>query len=133
MPAKKATFMFNVPTPDEFAGQFPQYGPRARDEGKEFFEIVMRPESFLRAVVVTDVLELPAVAGIAKQCSEMKNKKLADIDKQFVGALVCSLMKTNGYRKKGLKRSIPHPNWSKGEVYELKSASYGLEAILKSL
>ena len=47
-------------------------------------------------------------------CGAEKNY---DFDKQFIGAVVCSLMEANGYEKTGKKRSIPHNAFTKGEVY----------------
>ncbi len=38
--------------------------------------------------------------------------------KQFIGAAVSVLMQTNGFQKTNTKKAIPHPAFTKGEVYK---------------
>ena len=107
-----------LPSREEFAQDYPQYGPKVRADGSDLFDLVMRPDSFVRAMVVTEALGLPAVSGIANECAAARRGTIADTGKQLVGALTCALMTRNGFRKKGQKRSIPQRGWSRGEVYE---------------
>ena len=94
---KKFRTKVTIPNLDEFAAKYRQYGNRARTTGKVFFDLVMTPESFLKAAFATDELNLPGVAGIAKQCFEASGRNLCGTDNQFIGALVCCLMEANGY------------------------------------
>jgi hypothetical protein len=119
-------FLVRVPSIEEFGARYRQYRRRAEGDGRRFFDLVMRPDSFVAAAIVTEKLGLPGVAGIAGDCTALAGGKLEAVDKQFVGALVCSLMLANGYSKTGKKRAIPQPGWSKGEVYELLDSGSGL-------
>ncbi len=110
----------NIPSVEDVAGKYRAYGRHAREEGSFLFDLVMSPESFFRTRIATDDLDLPAVAGIAKLCAEAAEKEGVELDgyqRQYVGALVCTLMEANGYRKTGSKKAIPHPMFTKGEVY----------------
>lgn len=84
----------------------------------------MTPESFNNARVATLVFGLPAVAGIAEACwqavQQQNDIEWRDFVKQYIGALVCTLMEANGFEKTGEKRAVPHPKFTKGEVYRLK-------------
>ena len=106
-----------IPNVNDFASSYPHYKNRATTTGKVFFDLVMTPESFLKAACATDDLDLPGVAALAKQCFEAAGGSLSGTDKQYIGALVCALMEANGYRKTGTKRAIPHKAFTKGEVY----------------
>ena len=112
----KGTLEFNLPALDKFSAMFPQYGNIAREDKKGLVRLVFSLNGLIRTVAASD-LELPAVAGIARDCSQ-NVASLTSTDKQFVGALTCALLLANGYEKTGVKRSIPHPDWSKGEVYK---------------
>lgn len=81
----------------------------------------MRPETFLRAVSVTDALKMPAVSGIANACTQRlkdEGQELTGLRKQFIGAAICALMEENGFRKTGTKHAISCDGWNKGELYE---------------
>lgn len=106
-----------VPDVEDFGARYKQYRSRAEGVGKRFFNLVMTPKSFIASAIVTEQLGLPAVAGVAEECNKLAGGNLDPIDKQFVGALICSLMLANGYSKTGRKRAIPQVGWSKGEVY----------------
>ena len=112
----------NIPDLDEFKQRFPQYGSFARGDGSILFNHIMTPHSFIRAMVASE-LGLPAVAGVAKSCIQIIKQNstllLSGHVKQFIGAITCSLMEANGFRKTGTKRSIPHPGFTKGEFYIL--------------
>jgi hypothetical protein len=76
-----------------------------------------------RARVATTDLDLPAVAGVAKLCYrtviEQNSLEWNGFLKQFIGAVVCTLMEANGFEKTGTKRAIPHREFTKGEFYRL--------------
>ena len=90
----------NIPSVDEFAGQYPQYGTLARNDFRFLFELLMSPDAYIRARIVTLDLELPAVAGIAAMCyqavQEHQTIQWNNVLKQFIGATICSLMLANG-------------------------------------
>jgi hypothetical protein len=113
-----------LPTVEEFAERFPQYGNYAKAIGKFLFDKIVTPECFIKAKVATIDLELPAVAGVAKDCYDaVENEKTIEwrgFVKQFIGAVVCSLMESNGFEKTGIKKSIPNEHFTKGEFYILK-------------
>ena len=113
---RKTVVLKNV---DEFAARFPQYGPLARGEGRALFDAAMRAEVFNDADALTRVQGLPAVTAVAVAVDELVGGALTGADRQFLGAVTCVLMEANGYAKTGRKRAIPHPGWSRGEVYEL--------------
>lgn len=108
------------PNAESFGEKYRAYGKLAQGDWKDLFKYVMRPESFLRAVAVTEALGMPAVSGIANDCTVFLKENrtpMTDTMKQFVGAAVCALMEENGFEKTGTKRSISCDGWSKGEVY----------------
>ncbi len=114
-----------IPSIEDFAGKYRQYAPFAQNGGRFLFDLLMSPESYVAAQVATLNLELPAVAGVAKACREACDRR-PDVEwrgfiKQYIGALVCSLMEANGFVKTGTKRAIPHHDFTKGEVYRLQT------------
>lgn len=122
METKQYCLSVNLPTVDEFEERFPQYGNYARNEANFLFRGIVSPESFVNTKVATQS-GLPAVAGIANDCYKLviKNGTLEwrGFTKQFIGAVVCKLMEDNGFKKTGIKKSIPHPEFTKGEYYKL--------------
>ena len=104
---------------DEFGKRFPQYKGYALGDGKTLFEQVMAPESYVAAAIATKI-GLPAVAGVADEavdeCHRL-GREISPFDKQFVGAVICALMESNGFHKTGKKKAIPHKAFSKGEFY----------------
>ena len=124
--SSRVELQVEVPTLADFGARYRQYGSRAAGVGKPLYDLVMCPETFVAAAVVTDRLGLPAVAAIAEEVSSLLGGAMQSIDKQFVGALICSLMLANGYVKTGRKRAIPQKGWSKGEVYALPDGGSGL-------
>ena len=114
----------NVPTLDEFAEAFPHYGPFSRGAGRFLFDLITSPEAHVRLSVVSEELNLPAVAGIGKRChAEARRHKVLwnGYLKQFIGAVVCSSMEANGFEKTKVKKAVPLPMFTKGEVYRRAS------------
>lgn len=111
----------NLPSVEEFSERFPQYGNFAKNEGRILFDRIVTPESFNNCRVVSLELELPAVAGVAEICfqavSEDRTLEWRGFIKQFIGAVVCKLMEVNGFAKTGIKKSVPHRMFTKGEYY----------------
>src|SRR5688572_11490019 len=111
-----------MPDPALYAAprvKFPQYGPFARAEGASLWALLTTPEVFIKARVATE-LGLPAVAGAAADCESHAKKQGYRLDgyrKQFIGAVICALMDANGFARTGTKRAVPHPAFTKGEVY----------------
>ena len=123
MKTEDFTLSVNLPSIEEFGKRFPQYEKFATNEGRFLYEKIVTPEGFINARVATLVFGLPAVAGIAEICVQtFKNQwrlEWRSFIKQFIGAVVCKLMEENGFEKTGTKKSIPHPQFTKGEVYRL--------------
>lgn len=116
-----------IPELHEFQDKYPQYKNFAlSQEGRALFKLLMTPESFVKAAVVTLTLGLPGVAGIAKECAEAVPSGITDTQKRFCGATVCALMEANGFSKTGKKRAIPHEAFTKGEVYSFDGGAAGL-------
>ena len=94
MKTKIYTKQINIPELKEFAITYPQFAGLTKGEGKFLFDIVMKPETFIQAMILTEY-------GI----------------KQFIGAMIASLMAANGYKKSGRKKSIIHRAYTRGEFY----------------
>lgn len=110
----------------DFASSYPQYKTLALGTGRFLFDLLTSPVAHTKAKVATLDLDLPAVAGVAKDvvaaCAE-HGVELDSFRKQFVGAVVCFSMERNGFKKTNTKRAIPHPAFKKGEFYELRLLS----------
>jgi len=114
----KQTFLreVEIPTIEQFQIDYPHYAPlTTQEEGARLFELIMNSSSFVKAENATE-LNLPAVTGVAEICSF--NVILTPHLKQYIGALVCSLMSANGYVK-DKDRAVPHPAFAKGKLYKL--------------
>lgn len=125
MKIRQFSFSAYIPSLDDFGGQFPHYKPYADGEGSALFNLLMRPETVNSAIEATK-LGLSAVAGVAEISAQEVNRSgrnLTGFHKQFIGAVVRTLMEANGYQKTGTKRAIPHKDFSKGEFYEAVSAA----------
>jgi hypothetical protein len=119
---KQLTVSMMAPTVDDFVVSYRNFTPLARDPKTQgLFAYLTSPEGYLDAVGATR-LELPAVAGVAQRCFELARDADLPWDlktRQFIGALVCTVMAANGYRKTGSKKAVPHPAFRIGEVYSL--------------
>jgi hypothetical protein len=118
------TLPVNVPSLEDFASsRFKQYGNFAQGEGRYLFDLIMSPESFNTARIATLTFNLPAASGVAESCYQaaLRESKanLRNFDKQFIGAVICVLMESNGFEKTGKKKAIPHSAFTKGEMYRL--------------
>jgi hypothetical protein len=113
----------NLPELKEFAATYPQFAGLATGEGKFLFDIVMKPETFIQAMILTEY-GMPAVTSVAELCyneaKKRRNFKFTSRVKQFIGAMVSSLMIANGYLKTGRKKSIIHRAYTRGEFYVRK-------------
>lgn len=111
----------NLPTIDEFRDKYPQYGNYAENEARFLYDEIVCPKSFIFAMAATK-MEFPAVTGVAEECYQLVQTKgtieWRGFTKQFIGAVVCTLMEANGYEKTGIKKSVPHQKFTKGEVYK---------------
>ncbi len=112
-----------LPSLAEFAARFPQFGPKAANEGAKYFELVMRAESFIDASALTRCLHVPAIAAIADQATALAGGEISGPDKQLLGALMCTLMEHNGFVKTGKKGSVPRQGWNRGEIYTSNGSS----------
>ena len=109
-----------IPELKEFAAAYPQFAGLATGEGKFLFDIVMKSETFIQAMILTEY-GMPAVTSVAELCfneaKKRRNFKFTGRVKQFIGAMVASLMAANGYLKTGRKKSIIHRAYTRGEFY----------------
>jgi len=123
MKTKTYSKVINLPEMKEFAVNYPQFAGLVKGEGKFLFEIVMKPETFIQAMILTEY-GMPAVTSVAELCfNEAKKKKGFQFTgrvKQFIGAMIASLMSANGYNKTGRKKSIIHRAYTRGEFYVKK-------------
>jgi hypothetical protein len=111
----------HLPSPSEFIARFPQYSG-VQDAERNLFDLVVTPQNVQRAIVLTDILGLPAVTAVAKEVADQyQAQENWGFRKQLTGAILCYLMELNGYRKADKKRAVPREGWSRGEVYELVS------------
>jgi hypothetical protein len=119
---KTRTYSKTIYIPDikEFAVTYPQFAGVAKGEGKFLFDIVMKPETFIQAMVLTEY-GMPAVTSVAEVCyneaKKRKGFKFTGRVKQFIGAMIALLMSANGYKKSGRKKSIIHRAYTRGEFY----------------
>lgn len=124
METQTYTLSFNRPSVDEFALRFRQYGNFVKSEGLALFDLIMTPESFISARVVTLDLGRPGVAGIARIVTpileQQTDQKRKNLYKQYIGAVVCVLMEANGFEKTNEKKAVQYPGFTKGEVYKLR-------------
>ena len=122
---KKKTYTKEIQIPElkEFASAYPQFAGLATGEGKFLFDIVMKPETFIQAMILTEY-GMPAVTSVAELCyNEAKKKRNFQFTgrvKQFIGAMIASLMAANNYKKTGRKKSIIHRAYTRGEFYVKK-------------
>ena len=120
MKTKVYSKQINIPELKEFSANYPQFAGIAKGEGKFLFDIVMKPETFIQAMVLTEY-DMPAVTSVAEVCfNEAKKKRSFQFTpriKQFIGAMIASLMASNGYKKSGKKKSIIHRAYTRGEFY----------------
>ncbi len=118
------TVACQIPTVAEFTARFPRYGNFAANEGKFLFDLLMTPESYIAAELATAELDRPAIAGVANRIRQavqhipanQRPRKWGPL-KQFCGAVVCTLMEANGYRKTGVKRTVGLRGFNRGQVY----------------
>ncbi len=120
MRSQTYSLQVNVPTVEEFSAKYKQYGPLANGPGNFLFHVLVSPESFVRAKMATE-LGYPAIDGAAEAAFQaVANQDAIVWDarlKQFCGAVLCFLMEANGYIKSGNRKSVRHPEFSKGEFY----------------
>ncbi len=123
MKSKTYIRKINLPELKEFAATYPQFAGLAKAEGKFLFDVVMKPETFIQAMILTEY-GMPAVTSVAELCfNEAKKRKGFKFNsrmKQFIGAMIASLMIANGYKKTGRKKSIIHRAYTRGEFYVKK-------------
>ena len=123
MKTKNYSRDINIPELKEFTKSYPQFAGLAEGEGKFLFDIVMKPETFIQAMVLTKY-GMPAVTSVAELCfneaQKRKGFKLNSRMKQFIGAMIASLMMANNYSKTGRKKSIIHRAYTRGEFYVMK-------------
>ena len=110
----------HIPEFKEFEVSYPQFSELAKNECRFLFDIVMQPETFIQAMVLTEH-GMPAVTSIAEVCFDQAKKRNGFIFtgrvKQFIGAMIASLITANGYNRTGRKKSIIHHAYTRGEFY----------------
>jgi len=123
MKTKEYSKKINIPELKEFVEAYPQFAGLAKSEGKFLFDIVMKAETFIQAMVLTEY-GMPAVTSVAEVCyneaKKLRGFKFTGRVKQFIGAMIALLMISNGYLKTGRKKSIIHRAYTRGEFYVKK-------------
>lgn len=113
----------HIPELKDFEAVYPQFAGIARGGGKFLFDIVMKPETYIQAMILTDY-GMPAVTSVAEVCfyeaKKIKGFKFTGRVKQYIGAMIALLMANNGYQKTGKKKSITHRAYTRGEFYTKK-------------
>jgi hypothetical protein len=111
----------NIPSVDDFAAQYRQYGPLAGGAGHFLFKALMTAECAFKIREAT-LLGHPGVDGVADLVFNTVASQTAlpwdDNCKRFIGAMVACLAEANGMAKTGVKKSAQKP-FSKGEFYRV--------------
>ncbi|MDA3924857.1 MAG: hypothetical protein PF904_09185 [Kiritimatiellae bacterium] len=114
------TTTIKIPSDCDFLKKYPRYTKIVQGHGRILFDLIMQPENALLAQHAAR-FKLPSVIAVADACKELAEREksitLDPFTKQFIGAAICSLMETNGYRKTGTKKSVPHESFTVGEFY----------------
>src|SRR5690554_1925267 len=107
MKTKSYVKEINIPELKEFNNAYPQFAGVAAGDSRFLFDIVMKPETFIQAMILTEY-GMPAVTSVAELCyNEAKKRKGFKLNarvKQFIGAMIALLMTYNGYEKTGRKK-----------------------------
>jgi hypothetical protein len=110
-----------LPSIEEFAEKYPRYSSFVRGDGRFLYDVIMRPIVLIRAQMAA-YFGYPSVLAVAADCKQAIEKEggivFDNFTKQFVGSAICALMEANGYKKTGVKKSVPHESFVTGEYYE---------------
>lgn len=105
---------------EDVASSAPPYAAWVQTpRGRAVLDAMNNASAFIAAREMT-AGGLPAVAGVAARvvkAAANTGGPLVAFEKQAIGALMRVLMEANGFKKTGIKRSIPHPAFTKGEFY----------------
>ena len=74
MKTKIYSKQINIPELKEFAITYPQFAGLTKGEGKFLFDIVMKPETFIQAMILTEY-GMPAVTSVAEVCFNEAKKR----------------------------------------------------------
>jgi hypothetical protein len=116
---------FRASSLEDFSSQYKQFKSVPEDY-PELWALLNSDEAFQKMRWATLDLNLPAVAGVAKECEQhIKGvpARRRDWVKKAIGAMVCTVMKENGFKKANRKKAVPPmPKriFRVGEVYELE-------------
>lgn len=106
---------------NDFIKKYPRFSTFVNNEGRVLFDAVVKSQVFVDASILANY-GYPSVLGVAQQCQEIiaesEELKADSFTKQFIGSVICSLMEANGYKKTGIKKSVPHKLFTTGEFYE---------------
>ena len=112
-------YTVQLPSVEDFARQYRSFAALAEGSERWVFDLIVTPENFLFCAAVTEDGS-PAVRAVAAKAAKAfadRSASLDDRQRQFIGALVCTLMETNGYEKTGKKARVGVEPFSRGEVY----------------
>jgi hypothetical protein len=110
----------NIPSLDEFCTAHPNLAAMARGEGLVFFLSIMDPECYVACAVVTDLLHIPALAGVAAQLEALAVKRgqpLSDREKQYIGVVVADLMEANEFERTDKSGRVGVMPFNRGKLY----------------
>ena len=113
VPANKAVFQ----------NKYRNFAPLA-DHDQMIWEMLNNEAAYSHMRSATVCWGYPAVAGVTFLIAPLiENLPPSEVDylKKGVGAMVCTIMENNGYKKTGVKKSVPPVPFrvfSRGEVYQ---------------
>lgn len=118
----RATFSLDVQIPslNDFCALHPNLAAIASREGHPFFREIMTAGSFVACASVTDLLHLPAVAGVAARLEKVateRGKPMTDQEKQFVGNVVADIMEANGYERTEKSGRVGVLPFNRGKIF----------------
>lgn len=108
----------NIPDPEAFVKKYRAY-PQATNEWRYLYDLVTTPAVLRKASALSD-MGYPAIAAVATDCQEaarQHGQPWSDTLKQYLGAVMAFFLEANGISKSGDKKAVPHPAFTKGEVY----------------
>ena len=86
------------------------------------FSLLTEPESIVKALIIAENTgSSPMVAYEKMISSEILSGKIEKLDpheKQFVGTVICTIMKANGWKKTDRKQRFSSGIFKSAEIYE---------------
>lgn len=120
MNSENFSLVVRIPSLNEFRELHPNLAAMASGEGHPFFIEIMTARSFVACASVTELLHLPAVAGVAARLDAVaieRGKPMTNQEKQFVGNVVADIMEANGYERSEKSGRVGVTPFNRGKIY----------------